>query len=221
MDDPECYDKASKYWAEIPATVDGMLGGLSKVSTSDINFSSRCFEQLRSKGFITQSQLVVDVGAGIGRISKHFLSKHFDQVDLLEADEHFLAAAPNYLGPTVLKQIRKTIPLRLQDFHPEPETYDCVWIQWVSSHLRDEDFVEALRRLKASLRAASNGLIFVKENLTQPHQGDEFDSLDASVTRTRERFLELFEQAELTLIRESKQDRFPTELYEVRLFALQ
>ena len=33
------YGKAKTYWAEIPATVDGMLGGYSSISSLDINDS--------------------------------------------------------------------------------------------------------------------------------------------------------------------------------------
>lgn len=40
----EFYSKAEKYWKDVPATVDGMLGGYGHISSIDIN-SSRKFLQ--------------------------------------------------------------------------------------------------------------------------------------------------------------------------------
>lgn len=38
----------------------------------------------------------------------------------------------------------------LQDFVFEYK-YDCIWIQWVSSHLTDDDFVAFLKKCSESL----------------------------------------------------------------------
>lgn len=43
-DEFEFYSKAEKYWKDVPATVDGMLGGYGHISSIDIN-SSRKFLQ--------------------------------------------------------------------------------------------------------------------------------------------------------------------------------
>lgn len=40
-DELEFYSKAEKYWKDIPATVDGMLGGYGHISSIDINSSRR------------------------------------------------------------------------------------------------------------------------------------------------------------------------------------
>lgn len=36
----------------------------------------------------------------------------------------------------------------LQDFSPEPKTYDVIWCQWVLGHLTDEDFVGFMKSCK-------------------------------------------------------------------------
>ncbi len=35
------YDDAKQYWGDIPATVDGMLGGFSHISSTDIGGSNK------------------------------------------------------------------------------------------------------------------------------------------------------------------------------------
>lgn len=47
------------------------------------------------------------------------------------------------------------------------------------------------------------------------------DSTDSSVTRPRALIIELIKKAGLRVIKEQKQQRFPHELYEVRMFAIQ
>jgi protein N-terminal methyltransferase len=39
-----------------------------------------------------------DCGAGIGRVSKNFLLKRFESVELVEQSPRLLRAAPEYLG---------------------------------------------------------------------------------------------------------------------------
>lgn len=47
------------------------------------------------------------------------------------------------------------------------------------------------------------------------------DHQDSSVTRPHSLVVELVQKAGLRVIKEQKQQRFPAELYEVRMFALQ
>lgn len=51
-------------------------------------------------------------------------------------------------------------------------------------------------------------------------QGFVVDNDDASVTRSNEYMLDLFERANLTLLYNIKQRNFPKELFEVRMYAL-
>ncbi|XP_055357945.1 N-terminal Xaa-Pro-Lys N-methyltransferase 1-B-like [Paramacrobiotus metropolitanus] len=225
MDNEEFYTKASEYWSAIPATVDGMLGGLSKLSPADISFSKDFLSSFIYNGTSPLStNAALDVGAGIGRVTKHLLSGYFTRVDMVEPDLHFTEKAPAYIGADTWKKIGRVFTVGLQDFRPEASDsgdralYDCIWCQWALSHLRDDDLVAALKRLRQVLNRTGHGIIFVKENMAK--QEDEFDEADSSVTRTRESFLKIFSRAGLTVIKEAKQPKFPTELYEVRLFAL-
>lgn len=45
----------------------------------------------------------MDCGSGIGRISKHLLTKHFKRVDLVEQNSEFLETAKTYLAERAKK----------------------------------------------------------------------------------------------------------------------
>ncbi|KAM4647288.1 N-terminal Xaa-Pro-Lys N-methyltransferase 1 isoform 3-T7 [Amazona ochrocephala] len=127
----EFYSKAKKYWKAVPATVDGMLGGYGHISSIDIN-SSRKFLQrfLRDGPNRTGTTRALDCGAGIGRITKRLLLPLFKTVDMVDVTEDFLTKAKSYLGEEG-RRVRNYFCCGLQDFSPEPNTYDVIWIQWV------------------------------------------------------------------------------------------
>ncbi|KAJ1498205.1 hypothetical protein HMI56_005132, partial [Coelomomyces lativittatus] len=109
------YSEAADYWKNVEPTVDGMLGGFSDLDSIDVKASSEFILSLISEGHI-QTQSVCDGGAGIGRVTKHLLSKHFDTIDLVEQDAHFINTAKqdHHLQPYV----KRFIHCGLQDFNP-------------------------------------------------------------------------------------------------------
>ncbi len=62
-------------------------------------------------------------------------------------------------------------------------------------------------------------MIIVKENMTSSGE-IEFDEEDSSVTRPEPILKSLFEKAELKIVRELQQQKFPKDLYPVKMFAL-
>lgn len=87
------YEKSKNYWSTVPASVNGMLGGFSSLTTMDIRDSNIFLRKLFQTEDGPSKGRVLDCGAGIGRISEHLLCKHFEHVDLLEQDEKFLNKA--------------------------------------------------------------------------------------------------------------------------------
>jgi protein N-terminal methyltransferase len=85
----------------------------------------------------------------------------------------------------------------LQDFKFE-EKYDCIWIQWVLSHLSDKDAVDFFKRAKSHLN--EGGLIVVKENHSKV--GFLVDKEDYSVTRSTDLYKKLFVEAGLKILHE-------------------
>ena len=142
----------------------------------------------------------------------------------------------------------------LQNFTPQPETYDIIWCQWVLGQLTDTHLIEFFKRCRSvkswnqmilqgwilspphlnnnllklsyilifyvfSLGLRNNGIIVVKENITSSGEV-EMDDIDSSVTRPDGRFHYIFKTANLEVIREIPQRKFPQELYNVKMYAL-
>jgi protein N-terminal methyltransferase len=175
----------------MPATIDGMLGGYGKITSTDVKSSSSFLSEFikgkkgANNSVITKPRIstayACDCGAGIGRVSKHFLLKHFKKVDLVECIQKFIEQAElTYLAEEKRRgRIGRFICEGLQTFTPEEGKYDLIWCQWVLSHLTDNDLIMFLERCKRGLKA--NGIIGIKENVAAV--GYCFDEVDSSVTR--------------------------------------
>lgn len=87
------YKKSKDYWSNVPASLNGMLGGFSCVTVMDISDSKLFLRKLFQMKNGPSRGRVLDCGAGIGRITENLLCKHFEHIDLLEQDQKFLDVA--------------------------------------------------------------------------------------------------------------------------------
>ena len=216
-----------EYWRSTPATDDGMLDNLSKLSPADLAGSTAFLASLRanSKAHPPSRHLrrVVDCGAGIGRVTLGFLSNVSDTVDIVEPVDKFTAEIE--LGDAFRelrqsKRLGKIYKHGVEAFEPEPATYDLIWNQWCLLYLKDTELVRYLQRCKAGL--TDGGWLVVKENvITDKGRTDMYDEVDSSVTRTDRKYRSLFGQAGLKLVASETQTDWPDELYPVVMYALQ
>ncbi|KAG7311571.1 hypothetical protein JYU34_002620 [Plutella xylostella] len=211
----ETYRKASEYWASIPATLDGVLGGFGYISDIDIDGSKLFLKALQSLSNPPDTRTALDCGAGIGRISKLLLLPNFDTVDVVEPDEKFIENLKIYVGDLTTK-LGSVYKCCLQDFNPDKK-YDVIWNQWVLGHLIECDLVSYLIRCKNAL--TENGIIVIKENVASSGRIEK-DDTDSSVTRPLKQFLQIFKKAKLKRIKQCKQTNFPEGIYPVYMFAL-
>lgn len=221
----EWYLKGVNYWQGVEASVDGVLGGYGHVNDADIKESEAFLNSLLAERFPDagrgQNLVALDCGSGIGRVTKNLLIRYFHEVDLLEPVPHFLDAARVSFSPEnlIVSDTHKAANfycVPLQDFTPEAERYNCIWIQWCIGHLADDDLVAFLKRAKAGLK--SGGFFVLKENIART--GFVLDKEDKSVTRSDSYFKELFKQAGLHIYKMKNQKDFPQELFAVKLYAL-
>lgn len=208
------------YWNSISPNVSGMLGGYPQISRIDLQGSANFLAKLRRPYPETPPVLRrgVDCGAGIGRVTAGFLSKMCEVVDVVEPVEKFAneATKAKLSGKGRVGDVCVT---GLEDWKPATATYDLIWNQWCLGHLTDQQMVEHLKRCKDAL--TQSGWIIVKENLSTDTGGaDVFDEVDSSVTRSDRKLQELYQQAELKIIKSELQTGFPKGLYPVRLYAL-
>ncbi len=141
--------------------------------------------------------------------------KNFENAEMVEVTESFLSESKKYLGEADSSRVLKFHCCGLQDFQPESNRYDCIWIQWVLGYLKDNDLVDFFKRCKTALKP--NGIIILKENVSVSEP--EWDDVDSSWTRPRQAYLNLIHRANMVVLREEKQRKFPDEIYEVRFFA--
>jgi len=212
------YKNAVKYWTEIPANDQGMLGGYQSISPIDIHSSKNfLLPFLKSSGGRVGNGRVLDCGAGIGRISKHLFLPLFDKVDMVELNGDFIEQAKKeFAALPEGSKLDRCFVSGLQDFTPNPAEYDVIWSQWVLGHLTDDHLIDFFRRCKEGL--APNGLMVVKENVSKSL---EFDDLDSSYTRPLSLLKDLIHRSGFRIIKEEKQKKFPKDLFEVRMLALQ
>lgn len=215
MTESDFYKNAANYWAKIPATIEGVLGGYGYISDIDIECSKFFLNHILSTDNPPDTKLALDCGAGIGRVSKNLLMLYFLKVDLVEQDEKFINTAKQLISKDNAK-LGTVYQIGLQDFKPQ-KVYDVIWCQWVLGHLNDYDFINFLERCSKAL--AQNGVIVIKENIA-PSDEVEYDEVDSSVTRPSRLMKDIFKEANLHIIYSDFQVGLPDDLYPVHMFAL-
>ena len=200
------------------ATVDGVLGGIGRISDADLEGSRRF---LRRLGPLPQDGTGVsracECGAGIGRVTAGLLLDVVDRVDLVESSPRLLSAAPAHVGDGRAHRCR-FFCAELQDWEPGAGQYAVIWVQWTLCYLTDFDIVRFLRRCAAGL--VEGGWIVLKENACA---GEAFvvDVADASVTRSLDYWLDLVAKSGLRAKHVVWQDDFPEDIFPVPMIALQ
>jgi len=217
---------AIAYWSSVSTDNAGVLGGYPHVSRVDLQGSTTFLAKLRRKSsvFPTSKPLsrTVDCGAGIGRVTKGFLAKVADVVDVVEPVVQLtdvITKGAEFEELRAQGKVGEMYNVGLEDWTPN-HTYPLIWTQWCLGQLNDGQLVEFFGRAKAGLE--KGGWIVVKENMSTESSGEDlFDETDSSVTRTDQKFRSLFEKAGLKIIATEVQRGMPKELYPVRSYALQ
>ncbi|KAM7345401.1 N-terminal methyltransferase [Cochliomyia hominivorax] len=216
----EFYTKAQQYWSEVPATVNGMLGGLGYISAIDIQGSSAFLRELNLKS--ENKTYALDCGAGIGRVTKNLLMPMFNKVDLVEQDPTFAEKAKEYCtvdtGSTLgyPNRLGEVYNVGLQQFQPSAQKYDLVWSQWVLGHLTDYDLFAFFKRIRGSLRPG--GTFVLKENVTKNKEVIK-DETDSSITRPLKEYETSLKEAGFRIVKMAQQKSFPKGLFPVYMIA--
>lgn len=216
------YTAAVDYWKNTPATVDGVLGGFGEttcVPKTDIIGSLTFLRKLRTRWGNDEGKqkYSIEMGAGIGRVTRDLLHKVCEKVDLLEPVEPFIDQMKIEIADLIkAERVGDIYHMGMQDWVAEEGRYSLIWCQWCVGHLTDEDMIKWLDQCKKGLQ--SKGMLVIKEN-NAPVE-DVFDEEDSSKTRSDESFRRIFELAGWKLIASDLQKGMPRELYPIRMYAL-
>lgn len=217
---------AIEYWSSISVNDNGVLGGFPQVSRVDLQGSANFLAKLRRRSNVYSERRkldhVVDCGAGIGRVTKGFLGKVAQTVDIVEPVVKLtdvISKGDDFKEMRERGAIGKIFNVGLEAWTPEIK-YDMIWNQWCLGQLTDAQLVDYLNRIKDHLKLG--GWIMVKENMSSAAFGqDIFDQTDSSVTRSDQKFREIFAKVELRIIATEVQRGMPKKLFGVRTYALQ
>lgn len=223
VDDMINYTDAITYWTDVPATVDGVLGGFGETTSvprADVVGSSTFMRKLKTRWSSEPGKVKygIDFGAGIGRVTRDFLHKICDKIDLLEPVKPFVEQMKVELADLEkCGKIGEIFDIPMQDWTSEEGKYALIWCQWCCGHLPDDAFLKWLDQCKKGLQ--NDGLLVVKENNSN-NDDDIFDPEDSSKTRSDKNFRRLFQQAGWKLIATDLQKGVPKELLPIRMYAL-
>ena len=146
-------------------------------SEEDALHSLQLIDSLRGRVPEWQLRSALDLGAGVGRVTKHVLLRRCERVLLVEANGRWLKQARRYLG-NKRQQRCAFVNARAEEYAPSAsERHDLVWIQWTLQYLVDADVVSALRGL-ARHALTPTGLLVLKENRPCPKTGSGATSED-------------------------------------------
>lgn len=210
------YGKAIDYWSKVPATRDGVLGGLSEIHEVDVKESILFLKAVTVAHNLGRAR-ALDCGAGIGRLTKHvLLPLGFAKVDLLEPLQHMVDEALNKELVEDKDRIGTAFVTSMQKVQLT-ELYDVILIQWAAIYLTDNDFISFLKHCAEHL--APDGIVYFKENCSA---GTDFvvDKDDSSLTRSDLHYKKIFAAANMHVVAETNQRDWPKTLFLVKMYAL-
>ncbi|MED6294353.1 Alpha N-terminal protein methyltransferase 1B [Characodon lateralis] len=209
------YYRAQKFYEDVPASEEGMMGDFVEISNVDLESSRHFLKRFVGPGK-AGTYFALDCGSGIGRVSKGVLLPVFEKVEMVDMMEHFLLHAhEEYLGNDA-DRIETYYCFNLQEFMPPKSKYDVIWMQWVACHLTDKDLLNFLVRCKKSLRP--NGVIIIKDNMAR--QGCKLDPIDSSISRHLDIMKVIISKAGLEILAVEKQEGFPEIIMPVWMIAM-
>jgi protein N-terminal methyltransferase len=239
------YTKSHDYWqnqTNAPATVDGMLGGFSILTERDLCASRKFVETILEtncpniKGLGNElsndgndddnyRSRSCECGAGIGRITKGLMIPlGISSCDLVETSPRLLHDAPIYIGEESARKCN-FICSGLQDFEPDEDSYDIIWVQWVIGYLTDWDFVSFLTRMGKALR--KGGVIVIKDNSCN-ELAFLADCNDSDITRSFQYLMAVVKESGLRVVNDKNgsnlikwQEDFPDDIWPVPMIALE
>lgn len=206
------------FWQYQAATVSGMLDGFEAVDPVDVKTSKAFIDEIWPSQRAGHS--VLDIGAGIGRVTKRVLiPAGFTEVDLLDSSRRFLEESHKFVGHPALKETYCT-PMNKFDFCQGKRKWSMIWVQWVAIYLPDHDFIKFFRSACENLRDDPNACVVLKENIIAEDKPAIVDKSDASVTRSGFHLKRLWAEAGVEVVKEQRVVGFPEELFPVYMYKL-
>jgi len=183
-------DLISKYWSSGKTSVSFVVGENKKLLKDEENSTHKVFDLLKRE-YSQKFDSVIEFAAGMGRLTKNVLLKHFNLIDVEEPSLPLLNEIKKLKKSKISGgKINKLYSTTAEKFEFE-RNYDLIFLQWLLENLNDLDVIKFL--LKAKKHLNPKGRIFLKDNLqSEKLQNIEFSNKGQKV-RQRKALLFLFE----------------------------
>eukprot|EP00801_Mesodinium_rubrum_P008426 Mrub_08445.p1 GENE.Mrub_08445~~Mrub_08445.p1 ORF type:complete len:256 (+),score=42.11 Mrub_08445:31-768(+) len=223
MDKDNWYSKSKDYWSTQNSEY-GVVGCIDDISEIDLKFTDNVLSKLRDRSIIeTPNDTCIDFGAGVGRVTKHVLSRHFKNITLVEQCSNMcdqMKVEFDTLKPVYSSHHFTVVNESLQNFENlrHKPKYDLVVCDWILSHLYDDDMINFLDVIKSNMHPHST--LIVKDNVNNNGDDDEFDQNDFTVTRPVKKQEMLFTCCGFDIVYKEMQPDWPGDLFPVYIWAM-
>lgn len=213
------YDITKKHWEKCEGTDKGMLGGNIELHNLDIKASKELIKNYVSKKFLKTNSLL-EVGAGIGRVTKSLLVNYFDNIYLVEQDKMFVDTAKKNLNEfkNVKEIIQSPMQKTFENSNLKDLKFSCIWLQWCLENIDDNDLERLLCECKEHLE--EKGVIFIKENVVEDNDEVVINDIDYSRVRTDKLYKEIIKKSGLKVFKHMRHPDWDTEFMPVSIYIL-
>jgi len=202
-------DLISKYWSTGQKSVSFVAGDDKKLLKDDENSTLKVFDLLKRE-YSQKFDSVIEFAAGMGRLTKNVLFKHFNLIDVEEPSLPLLNEIKKLKNSKISRgKINKLYSTTAEKFEFE-RNYDLIFLQWLLENLNDLDVIKFL--LKAKKHLNPKGRIFLKDNLAN-QQNIKITNLGQRL-RQRKALLFLFELCGYRIALFKLSDNYPADYYQ-------
>lgn len=210
------YTTSKAFWKSKSAELDSMCG-FSDLNEEDNLHTKNLLDNYFIKVNNTDNKNAIDIGAGIGRITFSSLYPYFDEIDLLDSNQHFLDAAKSKQEEIKGIKIKNYYMTEIQKFNFEKQ-YDLIFIQWVLEYVNYSDLIRFFNKVKRSLKP--NGIVIIKENINIDNDGDIIISEEGSRIRSYNTYEKIYEDTGLNIVHDEVIPFKRQDIYEIKCWVL-
>jgi len=202
------------YWNDKKKSDLEYIIGKQELIDADEKGTQQLLLDLKAQNLIHDDDYLMELAAGVGRITKNILVKWFSKIDTLEPSkvlaDKIVALKKNY------KQIKKIYVTTGEDFKFERK-YNVIFATWLFGNINDYHALKLLIKCRENLD--DNGIFVLKENISEDHTLVTTSGMTQKI-RTLQCYKVLFSLAGFKEILNRNTKGWPSHCYMLREFIL-
>jgi len=207
--------KVKEFWGDKKHEGVDVVAGKKFLRDIDDKGTIQILKELKEKNLIhTQTDYLLELAAGIGRISKNIFVKWFNKIDALE---------PSPVLADKIKELQKSeskiknVYVKTGENFTYERKYNVIFASWLLENMTDASVIKFLIKTRENL--VDNGVFILKENVSNNHINVDSDGMSQRI-RTVKLYKLIFELVGLKLIINRETKQWPKSYYMLREFVL-